>query len=154
MSLDVPFMSAFLNYRAQQTSYIIILCTTKILLLPRFLNVRFLACLDRDIFRSKYASWFRPWSFSMHCRRRHWGRGLCLLPLQRHTRETSFSTWLPMPAVINNLALRFSNFFEVGTTCLSQNSSADHLILVRFISKFINFVAYFSTRRCINGFPK
>ena len=41
MSLDVPFMSAFLNYRAQQPSYIVILCTTKILLLPRFLKCTF-----------------------------------------------------------------------------------------------------------------
>ena len=41
MSLYVPFMSAFLNYRAQKTSYIVILCTTKILLLPRFLKCTF-----------------------------------------------------------------------------------------------------------------
>ena len=34
-------MSAFLNFRAQQTSYIAILCTTKILLLPRFLKCTF-----------------------------------------------------------------------------------------------------------------
>ena len=62
-------------------------------------NVRFLACFDRDIFRSKYARRVRPWSFSMHCRWWHWGRGMHLLPLQRHTRETSLSTWLPMPAL-------------------------------------------------------
>ena len=52
-----------------------------------------------DMFRSKYARRVRPWSFSMHCRWQHWGRGMHLLPLQRHTRETSLSTWLPMPAV-------------------------------------------------------
>ena len=33
-------------------------------------------------------------------------------------------------------------FFEVGTTSLSQNSSADHLTLALFES---NFVAYFNT---------
>ena len=58
-----------------------------------------LACFDRDMFRSKYARRVRPWSFSMHCRWRHWGRGLYLLPLKRHTRETSLSTWQPMPDV-------------------------------------------------------
>ena len=41
MSLDVPFMSAFLNFQAQQTSYIVMLCITKILLLPRFVKFTF-----------------------------------------------------------------------------------------------------------------
>ena len=82
---------------AQQTSYIVILCTTKILLLQDSWNVRFLACFDRDMFRSKYSRTVRHWSFSMLCRWRHWGRGMHLLPLQRHTRETWLSTWLPMP---------------------------------------------------------
>ena len=96
---NVKFMSAFLNYRAQQTSYIIILCTTKILL-PRILEMYVsLACFDRDMIRSKYARRVRPWSFSMLCTWRHWRRGMYLLPLQRHTRETSLSTWLPMPAL-------------------------------------------------------
>jgi hypothetical protein len=45
----------------------------------------------------------------------------------------------------NLLGQRFSNFFEVGTTFLSQNSSADHLTLVPFESKFIIFLAYFNT---------
>ena len=49
------------------------------------------------------------------------------------------------------VVLRFSNteflelFFKMRTTFLSQNSSADHLSLVPFESKFINFVAYFKT---------
>ena len=38
-----------------------------------------------------------------------------------------------------------SNFFEVGTTFLSQDNSADHLTLIPFESKFINFVAYVNT---------
>ena len=42
----------------------------------------------------------------------------------------------------NNLMQHFSNFFEVGTTYLSQNSSADHLTPVPFESKFIIFIAY------------
>ena len=54
-------------------------------------------CFDRDMFRSKYARRVHPWTFSMLCRWRHWGRGMHLLPLQRHSRETSLSTWLPMP---------------------------------------------------------
>ena len=58
-----------------------------------------LACFERDIFRSKYARRVRPWSFSMLCRWRHWGRGMHLLPLQRHTCESSLSTWLPMPVL-------------------------------------------------------
>ena len=62
-------------------------------------NVRFLACFDRDMFQSKYAKRVRPWSFSMLRRWRHWGRWMYLLPLRRHTRETSFSTWLPMPGL-------------------------------------------------------
>ena len=45
----------------------------------------------------------------------------------------------------NALVQHFSNFFEVGTTFLSRNSSADHLTLVPFESKFIIFVAYFNT---------
>ena len=36
-------------------------------------------------------------------------------------------------------------YFEVGTTFLSQNSSTEHLTLVPYESKFINFVAYFNT---------
>ena len=40
---------------------------------------------------------------------------------------------------------RFSNFFEVGTSFLSQNTSADHLTLVLFDSKFIIFVAQINT---------
>ena len=63
-------------------------------------NVRFLACFGRDMFRSKCARGVRPWSFSMLYRWRHWGRGMYLLPLQRHTRETSLSTWLPMPGLV------------------------------------------------------
>ena len=59
-------------------------------------NVRLLACFDRDMFRSKYVRRVHPWSFSMLCRWRYWGRGLYLLPLQCHTRQTSLSTWLPM----------------------------------------------------------
>ena len=41
-----------------------------------------LSCFHRDMFRSKYAKKSRPWSFSMHCRWRHWGRRMYLLPLQ------------------------------------------------------------------------
>jgi hypothetical protein len=37
------------------------------------------------------------------------------------------------------LVQRFSNFFEVGTTFISQNSSADLLTIVPFESKFIIF---------------
>jgi hypothetical protein len=37
----------------------------------------------------------------------------------------------------NQLEQRFSNFFELGTTFISQNNSADHLTLVPFESKFI-----------------
>ena len=62
-------------------------------------NVRFHACFNKDMFRSKYARRVRPWSLSMLCRWRHWGRGMYLLPLQHHTRETSLSTWLPMPGL-------------------------------------------------------
>jgi hypothetical protein len=40
---------------------------------------------------------------------------------------------------------RFSNFFEVGTTFISQNSSADRLTLVPFESKCIIFLAYFNS---------
>ena len=58
-----------------------------------------LACFDRDMFRSKYAMRVRPWTFSMLCRWRPWGRGMYVLPLQRHTRETSLCTWLPMPGL-------------------------------------------------------
>ena len=68
-------------------------------------NVRFLASFDRDMFRSKYARRVRPWSFNMLCRWRHWGRGMYLLPLLRHTRETSLSTWLPMPELHCSLLL-------------------------------------------------
>jgi hypothetical protein len=39
----------------------------------------------------------------------------------------------------------FLKLFEVGTTFISQNSSADHLTLVPFESKFIIFLAYFNT---------
>jgi hypothetical protein len=42
---------------------------------------------------------------------------------------------------------RFLNFFEVGTTFMSQNSSADHLTLVPFESKYIIFLAYFNTSK-------
>jgi hypothetical protein len=42
---------------------------------------------------------------------------------------------------------RFSNFFEVGTTFISQNSSVDHFTLVPFESKFIIFLAYFNTSK-------
>ena len=72
-------------------------------------NVRFLACFDGDMFRSKYASRVRPWSFSMLCRWRHWGRGVYLLPLQQHTRDTSLSIWLPMPALEWMLQTTFSS---------------------------------------------
>ena len=106
-------MIDFLNFRAQQTSYIVILCTTKIPLLPRFLKCTFLACFDRDMFRSKYARRVRPCSFSMLCRWRHWGRGIYLLPLQRHTRETSLSTWLPMPVL--NLFSIIGKFTNLST---------------------------------------
>ena len=41
--------------------------------------------------------------------------------------------------------MRFSNFFEVRITFISENTSADHLTLGPFQSKFINFVAYFNT---------
>jgi hypothetical protein len=43
--------------------------------------------------------------------------------------------------ILFNFALeqRFSNFFEVGTTFVSQNSSADHRTLVPFESKFVIF---------------
>ena len=44
-------------------------------------SVRFLACFDRDMFRRKYARRVHPWTFSMLCRWRHWGRGMYLLPL-------------------------------------------------------------------------
>ena len=102
MSLDIPFMSAFLNSPAQQTSYIVILCTTKILPQDSW-NVRFraatLAYFDREMFVSKYTRRVLPWSFSMHCRWWHWGRGNHLLPLQRHTRETSLTSCLPVPVV-------------------------------------------------------
>ena len=47
-----------------------------------------LACFDREMFPSKYVRRVRPWTFSMLCRWRHWGRGMHSLPLQRHTRET------------------------------------------------------------------
>jgi hypothetical protein len=43
------------------------------------------------------------------------------------------------------LGQRFSNFFEVGTTFISQNNSADHLTLVPFKSKFLIILAYFNT---------
>ena len=62
-----------------------------------------LACLDRDMFRSKYARRVRPWMFSMLCRWRHWGRGTYLQPLKRHTCGTSLSTWLPMPELHTSL---------------------------------------------------
>jgi hypothetical protein len=39
------------------------------------------------------------------------------------------------------ISQRFSNVFEVGTTFISQNSSADHLTLVPFEIKFIIFLA-------------
>ena len=61
-----------------------------------------LACFDKDMFRSKYARRFRPWTFSMHCRWRHWGRGIHFLPLQRRTREISLSTWLPIPGLYDH----------------------------------------------------
>ena len=44
-----------------------------------------------------------------------------------------------------DLEQRFSNFFEVRTTFIGENSSAEHLTLVSFENKFINFVAYFNT---------
>ena len=64
-----------------------------------------LACFYRDMFPSKCARRVRPWSFSMLCRWWHWGRGMYLLPLQRHTRETSLSTWLPMPGLFAKVTL-------------------------------------------------
>jgi hypothetical protein len=42
----------------------------------------------------------------------------------------------------SNLEQRFSNIFAVGTTFISQNSSADHLTLLPFERKFIIFLAY------------
>ena len=45
---------------------------------------------------------------------------------------------LPPPIALNQ---GFSNFFDVGITFSSQNSSADHLILVSFQDK-INIFAW------------
>jgi hypothetical protein len=42
-------------------------------------------------------------------------------------------------SVPHYLDQRFSNFFEVGTTFISQNISVDRLTLVPFESKFIIF---------------
>ena len=62
MSLDVPFMSAFFNYRAQQTSYIVILFTTKILPLPRFLKCTFpLPALTETCFEVNTLGEFAPY---------------------------------------------------------------------------------------------
>jgi hypothetical protein len=52
------------------------------------------------------------------------------------------SLWL-----LFRLEQRSSNFFEVGTTFISQNSSADHLTLVHFESKFIIFFSIFNTNK-------
>ena len=58
---NVTFMSAFLNYRAQQTSYIVILCTTKILLPPRFLKCTFpLPALSETCFEVNTLGEFAP----------------------------------------------------------------------------------------------
>ena len=89
--------------------------------------VRFLACFDRDMFQSKYARKVRPWSFSMLCRWRHWGKGMHLLPLQRHTRETSLSTWLPMPALC----------YLVGCTTPEDMSSNSPQFVLRTGSNFV-----------------
>ena len=40
----------------------------------------------------------------MYYRWRYWGRGMHLLPLQRHTRETSLSTWLPITVLDYNIS--------------------------------------------------
>ena len=54
-------MSAFLKYRAQQTSYIAILYTTKILLLPRFLKCTFpLPALTETCFEVSTLGEFAP----------------------------------------------------------------------------------------------
>ena len=52
-------------------------------------NVSFLACFDRDMFRSKYVRRVRPWSFSMLCRWRHWERGMYVLaaPATSYSRD-------------------------------------------------------------------
>ena len=59
---------------------------------PAIFQMYVSACFDRNMFRSKYARESSPWSFSMHCWWRHWGRGMHLLPLQHHIWETSLST--------------------------------------------------------------
>ena len=54
-------MSAFLNYRAQQTSYLVILCTTKIFLPPRFLKCTFpLSALTETCFKVNTLGEFAP----------------------------------------------------------------------------------------------
>ena len=64
--------------------------------------------------------------------------GAYMLRCERHFRHRlSISREAPF----FELKQRFSNSFEVGTTFSSQNSSADHLTLVPFESKFIHFVA-------------
>ena len=61
MSLDVPFMSAFLYFRAQQTSYIVILCITITLLLQRFLKCTFpLPALTETCFEVNTLGEFAP----------------------------------------------------------------------------------------------
>ena len=81
-----------------------------------------LARFDRDMFRSKYPRRVRHWSFSMLCRWRHWGRGIHLLPLQRYTRETSLSTWLPMPVL--NYATNFQSDWYPVTVAVIASSVA------------------------------
>ena len=125
-------MSAFLKFKAQQTSFIVMVCTTKILLLPRFLKFRFPpkhpCLLDRDVFRSKYARRVRPdRSVSMHSRWRHWGKGMHLLPLQRHTPKTSLSTRLPMPVRWpNTIILYGSIIFWIRDATLSSYQQHHH----------------------------
>jgi hypothetical protein len=50
-----------------------------------------------------------------------------LLPGHGSTCRSIQNYWFPLSGVLEQ---RFSNFSEVGTTFISQNSSADHLTLV------------------------
>ena len=101
------------------------------------------------MFRSKYARRVRPWSFSMLCRWRHWGRGEHLLPLQRHTRETSLSTWLPMP-VLNNksVALQLRRAKTEWSGCCQMAVQGTLRLAKRYpstlISVFLTGFRYFS----------
>ena len=45
------------------------------------------ACFDRNMFPSKYARRVRPWSSSMLCRWRHWGRWLLAAPATSYSRD-------------------------------------------------------------------